>query len=48
MYGGNLYGAANAARDHNAALYRDFNRSIESRIPPYDPADGLDIERALR
>ncbi len=48
MYGGNLYGAANAARDHNAGLYRDFNRGIESRIPPYDPADGLDIDRVLR
>ncbi len=48
MYGGNLYGAANSAGSHNAELYRNFNRGIASRIPPYDPADGLDIEKVLR
>ena len=49
MYIGNIYGAYNAAQKTNEDLERNFRNDVQKKcIPPYDPAEEVRDNRAIR
>ncbi len=47
FYGGNIYGAWNAAEYHNARARRKMRAEVAGQLPPYDPMAHFTPEKVM-